>query len=134
MGASRQEFCVRCNRYTDVKSTGTSEVHIGPGGIRYAIRTELFHCEHCKSFVRRHSSISGEMLKVEDDFTPKARNIWRALGAETQRKTLNHVWCTRCRRMTAITGVTGKVDSGMLVLLGKCTRCGGDVARVVANE
>jgi hypothetical protein len=30
--------------------------------------------------------------------------------------------------------VTGKVAKGMLVLHGKCTRCGGAVARVIENE
>jgi len=47
---------------------------------------------------------------------------------------LNSVWCTRCRNMTRITKITAKVDSGMLVLTGKCTRCGGDVARVIEDR
>jgi hypothetical protein len=36
--------------------------------------------------------------------------------------------------MTGIANITAKVDSGMLVLMGKCSRCGGDVARVIENE
>jgi len=31
--------------------------------------------------------------------------------------------------MIDITNITAKVDSGMLVLIGECNRCGGDVAR-----
>jgi type I restriction enzyme R subunit len=27
-----------------------------------------------------------------------------------------------------------KIESGMLVLRGTCTKCGGDVARVIENE
>jgi hypothetical protein len=36
--------------------------------------------------------------------------------------------------MTGITGITARVDTGMLVLTGQCSRCGGGVARVVENE
>ena len=36
--------------------------------------------------------------------------------------------------MTGIGNVSGKVESGMLVLRGVCTRCGGEVARVIENE
>jgi hypothetical protein len=36
--------------------------------------------------------------------------------------------------MSGITNITARVDSGLLVLMGQCRRCGGDVARVVINE
>jgi hypothetical protein len=36
--------------------------------------------------------------------------------------------------MSGITHITAKVDAGLLVLIGKCSRCGGDVARVREND
>jgi hypothetical protein len=36
--------------------------------------------------------------------------------------------------MTGITNITARVVSGMLVLTGKCSRCSGDVARVIEND
>jgi hypothetical protein len=71
---------------------------------------------------------------MEENFTPKAKKIWQAIPAEMRLKILNNVWCTQCCEMTGIGKVSGKVESGMLVLNGVCTRCGGKVARVIENE
>jgi hypothetical protein len=46
---------------------------------------------------------------------------------------LNNVWCVQCKEITGIGNVSGKVESGMLALRGVCTRCGGEVARVIEN-
>jgi len=105
-----------------------------PDGEREVIRTSIFHCEICNSFVRRLNCNGGGILKTEDTFTPRAKNIWRAIPGDTQLKILNTVWCTRSRNLSGITNITARVDSGMLVLMGKCSRCGGDVARVRENE
>ena len=134
MDTMKRQFCTRCNTNRDVKITSTSKVITEPDGKRNEIRTNLFHCEICKSFVGRENCIRGGILKTEDTFTPKARNIWRVIPGDAQLKILNSVWCTHCRNMTGIANITAKVDSGMLVLLGKCSRCGGDVARVIENE
>lgn len=112
----------------------SSKVITDPHGEREVIRTSLFHCETCNSFVRRENCNGGGILKTEDTFTPRAKNIWRTIPGDTQLKILNTVWCTRCRNLSGITNITAKVDSGMLVLIGKCSRCGGDVARVRENE
>ena len=67
--------------------------------------------------------------------TPKARAIWEAIPGNVQIKLLNNVWCFSCRKTTGIGGdVGGKVSKGMLVLHGRCTSCGKDVARVIENE
>ena len=72
--------------------------------------------------------------KIGDHFTPKAKKIWQAIPAEIRLKILNNVWCVQCKEVTGIGNVSGKVESGMLVLRGICTRCGGGVARVIENE
>jgi len=71
--------------------------------------------------------------KMEENFTPKAKKIWQAIPAEIRLKILNNVWCVQCKQTTGIGKVSGKVEPGMLVLRGVCTRCGGEVARVIEN-
>jgi hypothetical protein len=67
-------------------------------------------------------------------FTPKAKRIWESIPRDIRLKILNNVWCVQCKDMTGIGNLTGKVEKGMLVLRGVCTRCGGEVARVIENE
>ncbi len=71
---------------------------------------------------------------MEISLTPPAKKIWEAIPGNIRLKLLNNVWCTQCREMTGIGNVSGKVESGMLVLRGVFTRCGGEVARVIENE
>jgi len=80
---------------------------------------------------------SKSKLQRPDDLTltPQARTIWKAIPGNVQLELLNNVWCFNCKETTGIGGdVTGKVSKGMLVLHGRCTRCGGAVARVIENE
>ena len=72
--------------------------------------------------------------KMEENFALKAKKNWQAIPAEIRLKILNNVWCVQCKEITGIGNVSGKVESGMLVLRGMCTRCGGEVARVIENE
>ena len=130
----KKEFCTRCNTKREVRMTPSSKVITDPDGDRQVIQTNLFHCETCKSFVRREKHNRGGILKTEDRFTPRAKNIWRAIPGDTQLKILNTVWCIRCQGMSGITHITARVDSGILVLIGKCGRCGGEVARVREND
>jgi phage regulator Rha-like protein len=73
-------------------------------------------------------------LPVNGSFTPKAKKIWGAIPGDIQFKILNNVWCVHCRKESSIGNLTGKIESGMLVLRGTCTKCGGEVARVIENE
>ena len=71
---------------------------------------------------------------MKPSLTPPAKKIWESIPGSIRLKLLNNVWCTQCGEITAIGHVSGKVESGMLVLTGVCTRCGGEVARVIENE
>jgi hypothetical protein len=71
---------------------------------------------------------------VNGSFTPKAKKIWETIPGDIQFKILNNVWCVHCRKESSIGNLTGKIESGMLVLRGTCTKCGSDVARVIENE
>ena len=70
----------------------------------------------------------------ESSFTPKAKKIWEAIAGDIQVKILNNVWCVHCKKASSIGNLTGKIESGMLVLSGTCTKCSSDVVRVIENE
>lgn len=44
---------------------------------------------------------------------------------------LSNIWCGKCRDEVTITNFTCAVRGGDLLLVGKCSICQGDVARVV---
>jgi len=70
----------------------------------------------------------------EFSLTPQAQKIWDAIPGDFKMKILNNVWCTTCSDTIGIGSVSGKVEKGMLILKGICTRCGNPVARVIENE
>lgn len=71
-----------------------------------------------------------------DDFslTSMARKIWKSIPGNVQLKILNNVWCSSCMGGSSIAVANGKVERGMLILHGTCTRCGSPVARVIEND
>jgi hypothetical protein len=44
---------------------------------------------------------------------------------------LSNVWCGKCRHEVTITNFSGAVKAGDLLLVGLCSECHGDVARVI---
>jgi len=134
MDSMKREFCKKCNTIRDVNMTSSTIVDTDCAAERLVIRTHLFHCKICKSFVRREDCDKEALLRAEDNFSPRARNIWRSIPADKQLKILRTVWCTRCRNMSQITTIKANVCAGMLVLRGNCNRCGADAARVVENQ
>ncbi len=85
----------------------------------------------------KHSAYGKSMpSKALDEFslTPQAFRIWINIPGDIQIKILNNVWCRTCSDTTGIGSVSGKVEKGMLILKGICTRCGNPVARVIENE
>jgi phage regulator Rha-like protein len=87
--------------------------------------------EKQKAYVQRSKKNTPS---IEGSFTPKAKKIWEAIAGDIRVKILNNVWCVHCRKGSSMGNLTGKIESGMLVLRGTCTKCGGDVARVIENE
>jgi hypothetical protein len=71
---------------------------------------------------------------VNGSFTPKAKKIWESIAGDIRVRILNNIWCGRCRKGSSIGNLTGKIESGMLVLRGICTKCSEGVARVIENE
>jgi len=84
---------------------------------------------------KAYGRLKSKADTAEFSLTPRAQKIWDAIPGQIQMKLLNNVWCVSCRVESGIGGnVSGKVSKGMLVLQGRCTRCGGSVARVIENE
>lgn len=64
-------------------------------------------------------------------FTDPAVKLWETIPSETRQILLSNVWCGKCRHEVAITNFSGAVRAGDLWLVGKCSECHGDVARVI---
>ena len=64
-------------------------------------------------------------------FTAPASKLWTAIPPQTRKLLLSNVWCSTCRHEVTITNFTGAVKGGDLLLVGLCSICRGDVARVI---
>lgn len=64
-------------------------------------------------------------------FTAPAAKLYAAIPADVRKQLLSNVWCGTCRHEVTITNFSGVVRSGDLLLVGKCSECQGDVARVI---
>ncbi len=64
-------------------------------------------------------------------FTDTAVKLWETIPSETRHILLSNVWCGKCRHEVTISNFSGAVRAGDLLLVGKCSECHGDVARVI---
>ena len=64
-------------------------------------------------------------------FSAPAAKLWEAIPAETRKMLLSNVWCGKCRHEVTISNFSGAVKAGDLLLVGLCSECRGDVARVI---
>ena len=64
-------------------------------------------------------------------FTGPAAKLWAKVPAHAKKRLLSNVWCGKCRHEVTITNFTGAVKGGDLLLVGLCSECRGDVARLV---
>jgi hypothetical protein len=62
---------------------------------------------------------------------PPAAKLWKAIPPDTRKLLLSNVWRGKCRDEVTITNFTEAVRGGDLLLVGKCSICQGDVARVI---
>lgn len=77
--------------------------------------------------------MASKSIAVESipSFTDHAGTLWAAIPADTKHMLLANVWCSRCRHGVTITNFTGVVKAGELLLVGLCSECRGDAARVI---
>ncbi|TSA07695.1 MAG: hypothetical protein D4R79_16675 [Comamonadaceae bacterium] len=64
-------------------------------------------------------------------FSTPAAERWNAIGADVRKRLLTNVWCSACRHEVTISNFTGVVRGGVLLLVGRCAECRGDVSRVI---
>ncbi len=81
----------------------------------------------------RMPELAESTIGVESfpSFTKPARQRWESIPADIRQRLLSNIWCGHCRSETTITNFIGTIKGGDLLLVGQCTECGGDVARVV---
>lgn len=64
-------------------------------------------------------------------FTVSAAKLWATVPSDTKKLLLSNVWCGKCRHEVTITNFSGAVKAGDLLLVGLCSECHSDVARVI---
>lgn len=65
------------------------------------------------------------------EFSAPAAKLWAAIPTQTKKLLLSNVWCGKCRHEVTLTNFSGAVKAGDLLLVGLCSECRGDVARVI---
>lgn len=67
------------------------------------------------------------------NFTGPASKLWAAIPDRTRKVLLSNVWCSKCGHEVTIANFTGVVKSQDLLLVGKCSECRRDVARLIES-
>jgi len=67
-------------------------------------------------------------------FTKPARQRWESIPADIRKRLLSNVWCGHCLHETTITHFSGTIKGADLLLVGQCTACHGDMARVIEGS
>lgn len=80
------------------------------------------------------AEIRPEMAGSSESFTPEAKRRWDELSTRERTMLLSNAWCSRCKVVTTIVGVAGRIEDDNLILEGKCSRCGSAVGRLVEGE
>ena len=68
------------------------------------------------------------------EFTAPAAKLWAAIHSDTKKLLLSNVWCGKCGHAITITNFTGAVKAGDLLLVGLCSECHCDVARLIESS
>ena len=63
-------------------------------------------------------------------FSGPAAKLWVTIPIDTKKQLLSNVWCGKCRHEVTITNFSGVIKADGLLLVGLCSECNGDVARV----
>ena len=64
-------------------------------------------------------------------FTAPAAKMWASISSNSRKQLLSNVWCGKCRHGVTIVNFSGAVKAGDLLLVGLCSECRSDVAKVI---
>jgi len=59
---------------------------------------------------------------------------WKRIPENIKEKILSNVWCSSCRDVISVVDYYIENDKVGLIIRGKCSVCGSEVARVVEKE
>lgn len=65
------------------------------------------------------------------NLTSEARAFWEGIPADIRPQLLANVHCAHCGDQVTITNFNGRVEAGNLILVGSCSQCGEEVARLI---
>lgn len=68
------------------------------------------------------------------NFSQPAAKLWANISADAKKQLLATVWCGKCRHGVTIKNFTGAVKGGDLLLVGTCSECHSDVARLIETS
>lgn len=74
------------------------------------------------------------MIETIPEFSTAAAKLWAGIPADSKKTLLSSVWCGKCGHAVTITNFTGVVKNGGLLLVGKCSECRHDVAKVIESN
>jgi hypothetical protein len=80
------------------------------------------------------SKLDSMRIESIPKFTGAAAALWAAIPADAKKQLLSNVWCGKCGHEVAIRNFTGAVKGSCLLLVGLCSECHGDVARLVESN
>ena len=66
-------------------------------------------------------------------FTVPAAALWAAIPADYRKLLLSNVWCGNCRHAVTIRNFNGTVKGRDLLLVGQCSECLAEVARLIES-
>lgn len=66
-------------------------------------------------------------------FSAPAAKLWAEIPDSNKKELLSNVWCGKCRHEVTITNYSGTVNAGNLLLVGSCTECHSDVAKLIVE-
>ncbi len=66
-------------------------------------------------------------------FSAPSAKLWACASDSDKKELLLNVRCGKCRHDVTITNYSGTVKAGNLLLVGVCSECHSDVARVVES-
>jgi hypothetical protein len=64
-------------------------------------------------------------------FSPEAMQKFNKIPDDIKSKILSNVYCSKCKDTVKIVDFEGFIDSGDLILQGKCAVCSNKVARLI---
>ena len=68
------------------------------------------------------------------EFTRDAAEVWAEIPMQYREQILSNVFCSRCRKAVEMVDYSGAKMKGDLLLKGKCSTCGHNVARLVEGS